>query len=286
MMMPVNFLKKGIHQLYLIYVDIFFIEKGKYRVGVLVDRIVGKAWYKVDDAYLLLSPLSVGERNFIAGKRHVGYDFVNQKIQNSLKKGGNFIDVGANIGHMSLAAANFLQGNGTVYSFEPSPREFKRLVANIKFNEFSNVQPINKGISKSREFSELYIAPLSRAGMNSKHKIVDKAYKKSISEFVPVHLVIDKQELSKVKCVKIDSEGDEVSVLKGFENVMNLLSHATFIVEITNDYLKKAGYQPEDVYNFFEKHNFTTMDGTRVKDYVQYDEVFISVSRVVKNGYY
>ncbi|NBD18241.1 MAG: hypothetical protein GVY04_19520 [Cyanobacteria bacterium] len=44
---------------------------------------------------------------------------------------------------------------------------------------------------------------------------------------------MDKEELKKVRCIKIDVEGDEISVLHGFEGVMNLLADATFIVEIT-----------------------------------------------------
>jgi hypothetical protein len=164
------------------------IEKGKYRVGVLVDKIIGKAWYQVDNLYFLLSVLSINERKFITREGHTGYNFVMQTIYSALKEGGNFIDVGANMGYMSLSAANFLKEKGTVYSFEPSPREYKRLLTNIEYNRITNIKAINKGISKIQEYSELNLAAVSRSGMNSRHEITSKIDDKVISEFIPIEL--------------------------------------------------------------------------------------------------
>jgi hypothetical protein len=48
--------------------------------------------------------------------------------------------------------------------------------------------------------------------------------------------------------------------------------------------LNQAGYQPEDIYSFFEKYNFTTKNGKGLRDEVQYDEVFIPLSRISEKG--
>ena len=49
-------------------------------------------------------------------------------------------DVGANIGHFTLLSAKRVGPSGWVHSFEPSPREFAKLRANVVLNEFTNVE--------------------------------------------------------------------------------------------------------------------------------------------------
>lgn len=42
-----------------------------------------------------------------------------------LKDGDTFVDIGSNIGLMSLAASKFVGENGVVYAFEPHPIRFQ-----------------------------------------------------------------------------------------------------------------------------------------------------------------
>lgn len=63
-------------------------------------------------------------------------------------------DLGAHIGFFSIFAANFAK-NVTVYSFEPSPNNFKLLKRNININKLNNIHLINKAVAKrsgEREF--------------------------------------------------------------------------------------------------------------------------------------
>ncbi|HET7116755.1 MAG TPA: FkbM family methyltransferase, partial [Hanamia sp.] len=61
-----------------------------------------------------------------------------QKILfNSVNEGMNVIDIGANIGAVTLHLAKRVSSSGRIFSFEPSPLNFKRASKNISLNNFS-----------------------------------------------------------------------------------------------------------------------------------------------------
>ncbi len=271
--MYLNLLRKLAHRTYLWYLRWFPINGGKYHIGVILNWCVGRALYKIDGAYLELSPVSVIDRKLISGEGHD--QAVVNVIRESLCAGGNIIDVGANIGYMSVLAARILDGTGNVFSFEPSPREYKRLVENIRLNAFSNITAFNKGIGPTRQKSLLHIATIGNPGLNSRYNIADGLASVE-AEFVPIADAIPESELRAVKCIKIDVEGDEMSVLMGFEKSMHLLREAIFVVEIVEDYLKEAGHTPKDIYSYFSRHSFQPVNGTEPRKTFEYDAVFIA----------
>jgi FkbM family methyltransferase len=232
----------------------------------------GKALYKINDISLFLSPLSLVDQKLITSQEHDLY-VVNSMLM-ALQEGGNFIDVGAHIGYMSIQAATLLGDKGIVFSFEPSVREFQQLRRNIDINKLTNVKVFNKGIGSNEETNYLYLSYLGNTGMNSRQNIT-KSSVYTIAKFSPVHRVISTSDLLSVKCVKIDVEGDEMSVLQGFEKSMNLLRQSTFIIEITKDYLEVAGYKPQDIYDFFYRHSFKPLNNKSVCNQSQYDEIFV-----------
>ena len=271
----VKSIKKVIHYAYLTYQRLFPINRGKYRLGVMIDKLIGKVEYSVGNVRLLLSPVSLIDKKLITGEGHD--ENVIATIREALQNGGNFIDVGANIGYMSLVAAKQIENRGFVYSFEPSPREFSRLLDNIVLNKLDNIFPIAKGIGKEYQLDSLYLCNMGNHGMNSRH-LEHVGSQKVEVEFASVKSQVPEIELRKVRCVKIDVEGDEYSVLEGFADVMELLQQCVFIVEITKSYLDKAGKKPEDIYSFFKYYSFlpTLSSGSKplYESSEQYDEIF------------
>jgi FkbM family methyltransferase len=57
-------------------------------------------------------------------------------IRRMLRKGDSIIDVGANVGHISLLLADIVGGQN-VFAFEPAPRAFHRLEENWQLNDLS-----------------------------------------------------------------------------------------------------------------------------------------------------
>src|SRR5262245_58921880 len=66
-------------------------------------------------------------------------------IKSLLRPGDIFIDVGANVGTHSLAAATVV-GNGHVYAVEAHPVTFHYLKKNIELNPFSNITLYNYAV--------------------------------------------------------------------------------------------------------------------------------------------
>lgn len=79
-------------------------------------------------------------------------------VNNTLKDGDVFIDIGSNIGLFSLIASNLVGRNGKVISFEPSPKTFKRLEENIELNELQNVKLNNIGLSDKKGTLKLHVS--------------------------------------------------------------------------------------------------------------------------------
>ena len=71
-------------------------------------------------------------------------DFVN----NFLKEGDIFLDIGANVGLFSLYAAKKVGSTGSVIAFEPAYDTYNRLLENCELNKLSNVRPFKLGLSK------------------------------------------------------------------------------------------------------------------------------------------
>ena len=264
-------MKKILHRLYLLYERHFPISRGKFRVGELVDRLIGRVAYKIDGLILMLSPVSLLDRLLIRGD----YDrFVVDVVNCALSDGGNLIDIGANIGYVSLTAAKLLDTRGKVFSFEPSPREYWRLCDHCRVNAATNVVTANKGIGPIVETAVLRIADLSNPGMNSRHSI-RPTVEECEAMFVPIDEAIPHSELAKSRCVKIDVEGDEMNVLRSFAPVMPVLQSAAFIVEITPSYLARAGDSAADIYHFFSEAGFLPLRPASLQATGQYDEVFV-----------
>jgi FkbM family methyltransferase len=60
-------------------------------------------------------------------------------VLSRLEPGDTFVDVGANIGLLSIAAATKVYPGGKVVAIEPHPRTFHHLMENVKLNGYANV---------------------------------------------------------------------------------------------------------------------------------------------------
>ncbi|SRR5581483_7955260 len=69
-------------------------------------------------------------------------------IRRRLQPGEVIIDVGANVGHISLLLADVV-GAENIFAFEPTPVSFRRLTANWLLNHWSTSQLYNCAVGKS-----------------------------------------------------------------------------------------------------------------------------------------
>lgn len=135
-------------------------------------------------------------------------------INHVLKAGDRFVDVGANVGLMSLVAARRVGPTGRVDCFEPLPEIRQLLQASISINKLKNltVHPIALGSNES-------IATISRH-LEVNRGSASLAWAGETSDQLEVRIarlddVLPDSRTHPPAMIKIDVEGWEFEVLKG-----------------------------------------------------------------------
>jgi len=146
-----------------------------------------------------------------------------QLLGDLLQPGNVFVDVGANWGYYTLAAAHMVGPGGQVVAFEPEPRLFALLSANVDANTLRQVllQPAAIGPRRERvPFSAFRPEDgnwgLSRAIDHDRATAADFE-----SDSLPLDDALDAASVGAVQLVKIDVEGAETGVLAGMRRGLN-----------------------------------------------------------------
>lgn len=143
-----------------------------------------------------------------------------------IKKNDVVLDIGANIGLMTIPFSKMVGENGTVISFEPQQEMFNILCGNVAINNLNNVSTHNIGLGNSTEPLFLpkidYKKQNNFGGISLTNKGEIKIKQKRLDDF----------NFEKVNFLKIDVEGMELNVLNGSTNTIK--NHRPFLY-IEND---------------------------------------------------
>jgi FkbM family methyltransferase len=139
-------------------------------------------------------------------------------LRETLRLGQVVVDVGANIGLLTLIAAHQVGPQGRVFAFEPGPLSFALLCANIAANRYRNVTIENAAVSDRNGTVDLYVCSTGE----SDNRISGTIDAGSGRERVAVRSVAldDYFEDTAIDFIKIDVQGAEPLVLKGLSRIM------------------------------------------------------------------
>lgn len=157
-------------------------------------------------------------------------------LEKLLKPGDTFIDVGANVGYITAYSLGLVGTRGAVHSFEPVPQYFQRLQQLQKLNPDYRliVTPCALGSEPGR--AEIAVTNLKNIGWNTMVKgfMPQETVKETIS--VPIRTLDEYLAGSgelKPAVIKIDTEGYEFPVLKGFQQSLRSLAvRPILIIEV------------------------------------------------------
>ncbi|MBY9007039.1 MAG: FkbM family methyltransferase [Candidatus Lokiarchaeota archaeon] len=141
-------------------------------------------------------------------------------IRNYLKPGDTFMDIGSNIGIISLAASQIVGDNGHIYSFEPEPDTFFFFKKNISLNNIKNITAFKHGLGSIKETKNIYYheeygnSTFIKLENNKNKPIEKKVFIDTLDN------VIKDNNIKRIKMIKIDVEGWEFEVLKGAERLL------------------------------------------------------------------
>jgi FkbM family methyltransferase len=174
-------------------------------------------------------------------------------IAQCLGVGDIFIDVGANIGLMSLFASTKVGDTGKIYAFEPEPDIFQILMQNIDLNNFQNIELHMKALGSKTESGRISLAFEDIRGSATLSKSDSDSHGKDI-EMIPLDVFINKNRIRIVKMIKVDVEGWELEVLKGGTNLLCSDNAPILCVEY-NKLTHHDEYKMQSIYEFIKSQN-------------------------------
>lgn len=139
-------------------------------------------------------------------------------LRKEIKPGMTCMDLGGNVGYITLLMCDLVGRYGFVYAVEPDPRNYKLLKDNIAINSYTErVEHLNIGISDKDGSVEFWPGKTEgNLGSITRHK---KSADEPIN--IPVLSLNSYFKLRKFpELIKMDVEGHEVEILDGFINTI------------------------------------------------------------------
>jgi FkbM family methyltransferase len=173
-------------------------------------------------------------------------------VQKWVKPGMVALDIGAHIGYFSLLLSRLVGPTGKVHAFEPTPRTFELLMANIELNQCDNVRANNCAVGE-------------RCG--AFHLVENTAYSASGTNFMDeadgstATVTVDSLNLPQVDFIKIDTEGFEMRVLHGADQTLRRCRPA-MLLEVNSDALVRAGNSARGLIDYLKELGYSLRQPT------------------------
>lgn len=146
---------------------------------------------------------------------------VSRVIEQNLKSGDVFVDIGANIGYDTLLASARVGRAGQVVAIEASPRTFELLQRNLALNAASvNVRAVNAAVSDKPGTLALY--EVNKGNIGAATTLASRGGTLTASvEALPLDQILTADEIQRLRLIKMDVEGAEPPILR---HILNRLS--------------------------------------------------------------
>lgn len=164
-----------------------------------------------------------------------------------------FVDVGANLGHYTLIAADLVGENGKVFAFEPAPDNYALLVKSVEVNGYKNVTTVPKAVSNRVGMTRLVLDP-HESGQHRLDNGADHGDSVSIEAVTLDDFFKDKEK--RVDVIKMDVEGAEMLVLEGMSEILKRNDNLTIFTEFSPTMLRRVGSSPEEYLKQFIGYSF------------------------------
>jgi len=179
--------------------------------------------------------------------------FTSLLIKNFAKKSDYFIDVGAHYGYFSLLAKE-ANKDIKIKAIEPIKENYHILSTNLlPITSKENI--INLAISNEKCQKEFH---KSLASDNC--GFLENPNAETVEKFIVDVENLDNLFSTKIDgsiLVKVDTEGNELDVLKGMKKLLMKIEDIKFILEINPKMLILAKSSPEIIFDFLNENNFS-----------------------------
>ena len=167
-------------------------------------------------------------------------------------KNSTIIDVGANVGFLTLKFSRWVSNNGRVIAIEPEPLNIKTLTQILKDKRIVNVDVINGAAAEKEGTLFLNIHPLNPAD----HRISENGF--PIKAFT-IDGLLEASGRLPVSLIKIDVQGAELRVLEGAKKTIAKY-RPIILIEIHDEALISAGYSAQSLIDILTSNSYELWD--------------------------
>lgn len=182
-------------------------------------------------------------------------------IQNTVKPGWTCLDLGANIGAVSVPLWHQVGPTGQVISVEPDPRNIPRIQKNLALNNCSSEFVINTAITDTAQTMQLRCYPECNGWQTLGTTTAAFAHG---YDFYTVDVrtmtfeqLMRQYQLTSCDLVKIDVEGAEILVLKGMRPFLQAHQIQYVIFEVNQATLEVLGGSVSQLMAFWDGLAYT-----------------------------
>lgn len=165
------------------------------------------------------------------------------------KRGGVFVDIGANVGLLTLDMMMQAGSKGKVIAFEPNPATYCMLNEVVKINnKYSTpITCIQSVLGEATGTTEFYISNKDYLGvMSAMHSNDPDAYPIRLPVITLDQYFLEEDHLD---FLKIDAEGAELMILKGAGSTLSRFKPVVQ-VEVHGEFMKNMGSDVSTLFDF------------------------------------
>jgi FkbM family methyltransferase len=170
-------------------------------------------------------------------------------LRRFVQKGSSVIDVGANVGVVSLAFSRWVGPSGRVLAIEPEKRNVQALQRAVESSEFgSNVTILQKVAADAP--GQLYL-DINEANPGD-HRLSPRGIQVAA---ITLDQIINDLGWSNISLIKIDVQGAEPLVLRGAERILQTIK-PPFFIEIFDQGLRGFDSSANELIRFMELYGY------------------------------
>ena len=198
--------------------------------------------------------------NYIKFYENFSYDFHNNGESQLLKRLGDFnlrvvFDIGANVGEWTKMASKSLD-NASFHCFEMVPETFATLSKNLNDPRFHlncfGLSEVNSTVDYKYYGPEVRVNKLETRSVFHDHRM---SFEIRTTDVIKGDNYCEKEDIKFIDLLKIDVEGAELLVLKGFENLIK--QQRVRIIQFEYGYTHgDSGSLMRDFYDFLTQYGY------------------------------
>ena len=164
-------------------------------------------------------------------------------------------DVGANIGQTAIKFYDYFD-EAKIYSFEPVTSTFEILNGNTR--QLDRISAFNVALGEQVEQLEINLFESNASVLNSlkKEAMNSDSSKKQVVQVTTGDIFCKQNNINQIDLLKIDTEGYEINVLKGFLNMMSQSKIKAIYCEVGLNVENNRSTYLVDLINFANAANF------------------------------